>query len=106
MLGRTSIALHQQLLRVSSSRSSRVLLSVRSLSTTSPSFRRKRVNPLADAEAERNAQKTTMINDPITLDISQDGLNRYELDFLESAEWTKELLLKMKNEVPKLKGML
>lgn len=29
-----------------------------------------------------------------------DGLNKYELDFLETAEWTKSLLLKMKNELP------
>ncbi|KAJ3282174.1 37S ribosomal protein S24, mitochondrial [Borealophlyctis nickersoniae] len=29
--------------------------------------------------------------------LSEDGLNRYELDFIETAKWVKELLLKMKN---------
>ncbi|KAJ3371978.1 hypothetical protein HDU91_004613, partial [Kappamyces sp. JEL0680] len=31
------------------------------------------------------------------------GLSRYELDFIEAAEWTKTLLLKMKNDAKTLK---
>ncbi len=35
-------------------------------------------------------------------DLSEDGLTRYELDFLETVDFTKKLLFSMKNEASKL----
>ncbi|KAJ3207760.1 37S ribosomal protein S24, mitochondrial [Dinochytrium kinnereticum] len=35
---------------------------------------------------------------PISGSLSKDGLNRYDLDFLETADWVKGLLLKMEED--------
>ena len=37
-------------------------------------------------------------------DLNKDGLNRYELDFVEAAEFTNQLLTNMANDGDKLKG--
>ncbi len=34
----------------------------------------------------------------LTGDLKEDGLNRYEMDFIETATWVKDLLIKMKND--------
>ncbi|KAI8808894.1 hypothetical protein BJ742DRAFT_806783 [Cladochytrium replicatum] len=35
---------------------------------------------------------------------ARDGLNRYQLDFVETAEWVKNMLLKLKTDAPLLKA--
>jgi len=41
---------------------------------------------------------------PLTGDPDTDGMNIYQIDFLETAAWTKDLLLKMKHHEQLLKG--
>ena len=43
--------------------------------------------------------------DSLTGDPTRDGLDRYELDFVETGEWTKRLLTAMQEDVEKLAGM-
>lgn len=40
----------------------------------------------------------------VTGNPDEDGMNIYQLDFLETAAWTKDLLLKMKHHEHLLKG--
>jgi len=42
----------------------------------------------------------------LTGNVNVDGLNRYELDFFETAKWTQNLLLKMRNDIPELQCKL
>jgi hypothetical protein len=42
----------------------------------------------------------------LTGNLEKDGVNRYELDLLESVEFTRDLILKMMNDGPKLKSGL
>ena len=47
-------------------------------------------------EFDPNASRSESEFRPIDGDWQKDGLNRYELDFLETAEWTKDVLLRLK----------
>ncbi|TPX65542.1 hypothetical protein SpCBS45565_g05086 [Spizellomyces sp. 'palustris'] len=68
----------------------------RNFTTTFASYARKK-----QTGAERRDE-----NDFAALsgDTAADGLHRYELDFVETAKWTRDLLLKMKKDVEMLKG--
>ncbi|KAI9092170.1 mitochondrial ribosomal subunit protein-domain-containing protein [Phlyctochytrium arcticum] len=71
----------------------------RGFSSSSPTFARK----LGGQNERRGGDKDIAT---ITGDLDKDGVHRFEMDFLETAEWTKDLLLKMQNDVDMLKEKL
>ncbi|KAI9003212.1 mitochondrial ribosomal subunit protein-domain-containing protein [Gaertneriomyces semiglobifer] len=70
---------------------------LRSFSTTTHSLARRRPN----AGERRDELDFTAI----TGDLNKDGLHRYELDFMETAKWVKDLLVAMKQDANTLKAM-
>ncbi|RKO91556.1 hypothetical protein BDK51DRAFT_12554, partial [Blyttiomyces helicus] len=68
-------------------------LNARPLSTASPALARRRMVFEAQAESTISA---------LTGKLNDDGLDRFELDFVETATWVKDLLLEMKHDAPKL----
>jgi hypothetical protein len=47
----------------------------------------------------------TLELETLTGNLDVDGINRYELDFIEAADFTGDLLLKMQNDTEKLKSL-
>ncbi|KAJ3339126.1 37S ribosomal protein S24, mitochondrial [Gonapodya sp. JEL0774] len=68
----------------------------------SPAVRGRRRPNMAGAQKRGGPAKEIV---DLTGRIASDGLDRYQLDFLETAEWVKDLLLKMKTHGPKLAEM-
>lgn len=66
----------------------------RSFASSSVAFARRRLK-FADSSSGLGADALSRITGNINLD----GLHRYDLDFLETADWVKKLLLKMKTDL-------
>ncbi|KXS09787.1 hypothetical protein M427DRAFT_38421 [Gonapodya prolifera JEL478] len=67
---------------------------------STPTAGRQRRRPAPAASSKRPPPEREIVD--LTGNLAEDGLDRYQLDFLETAEWVKDVLLKMKNDAPTL----
>jgi hypothetical protein len=73
--------------------------------STHPTTRAASTTPPSTQGQGRDARDARdLVLKPLTGNLDVDGLHRYDLDLLETVEWSKELLLKMKHNVPALQG--